>query len=173
MALLEQQRFTAANQIVAAMKGLDYEHEVRRGVHTFSKDGSSFQVSHKELKAFEHPLSDAQMRSIAERFDLTRYEANPAGYHENGLQVRDISFSTYVKEGEEQQDKKLKEVAYKVVYDEQNRVTVSFATVRQYAYENKINLVKTEPTAEAVLSKVRNTDLKRLLTEYRFTSAIR
>ena len=35
MALLEQQRFTTANQIVAAMKGLDYEHEVRRGVHTF------------------------------------------------------------------------------------------------------------------------------------------
>lgn len=170
-ALLGQQQFTAANQIVVAMKGLGYGHEVRRGVHTFSKDGSSFQVAHKELKAFERPLSDAQMRSIAERFDLTRYEANPTGYHENGLQVRDISFSTYVKEGEEQQDKKLKAVAYKVVYDEQNRVTVSFATVRQYAYETKINLVKTEPTAEAVLSKVRNADLRRLLTEYRFTSA--
>lgn len=169
--LLEKQRFTAANQVVAAMREQGYAHEVRRGVHTFSKDGDSFQVSHRELKAFEHPLSDAQMRSIAERFDLTRYEANPSGYHENGLQVRDISFSTYVKDEAEQQGKTLKAVSYKVVYDEQNRVTVSLSTVRQYAYDNHINLVKTEPTAEAVLEKIRNADLKGLLTERRFTSA--
>ena len=37
------------------------------------------------LKAFEQPLSDEQLKSITERFDLTKYEANPAGYRENGL----------------------------------------------------------------------------------------
>lgn len=58
-----------------------------------------------------------------------------------------------------------------MVYDEQNKVTVSLATVRQYAYENRINLIKTEPTAESVLNRIKNTDLKRLLTEYRFTAA--
>lgn len=53
--LLQQQQFTAANQIVAAMKELGFTHQVRRGVHTFSRQGESFQVSHKELKTFECP----------------------------------------------------------------------------------------------------------------------
>jgi diadenosine tetraphosphate (Ap4A) HIT family hydrolase len=74
--LLQQQQFTAANQIVAAMKELGFTHQVRRGVHTFSRQGESFQVSHKELKTFECPLSDARIRDIADRFDLTRYEAD-------------------------------------------------------------------------------------------------
>ena len=45
--LLQLQQFTAANQIVAAMKELGFTHQVRRGVHTFSRQGESFQVSHK------------------------------------------------------------------------------------------------------------------------------
>ena len=130
-----------------------------------------FQVEHRLLKAFEQPLSDEQLKSITERFDLTKYEANPAGYRENGLQVKDISFSTYVKDEAQKGEKALKEVAYKVVYDEQNHTTVSFATVRQFAYEHQINLVKSEPTAEAVLKKIKNPELKNLLENYRFTSA--
>lgn len=171
--LLEDERFTAANQVVAAMREQGYTHQVRGGIHSFTKEGETFQVEHKTLKAFEKPLSDEQLKSIAERFDLTRYEANPGGYRENGLQVKDISFSTYVKDetGKPEPEKTLKEVAYKVVYDEQNHVTVSFATVRKFAYENKINLVKSEPTAEAVLKKIKNPDLKNLLENYRFTSA--
>lgn len=97
--------------------------------------------------------------------------AKSAGYRENGLQVKDISFSTYVKDEAQKGEKALKEVAYKVVYDEQNHTTVSFATVRQFAYEHQINLVKSEPTAEAVLKKIKNPELKNLLENYRFTSA--
>lgn len=130
--LLQQQQFTAANQIVAAMKELGFTHQVRRGVHTFSRQGESFQVSHKELKNFERPLSDARIKDIADRFDLTRYEADPLHYHENGLQVKNIGFSTYVNEGQ-QQNKTVKQVSYQVIYDEQNKVTVSLATVRQFA----------------------------------------
>lgn len=132
---------------------------------------SNTYVEHRLLKAFEQPLSDEQLKSITERFDLTKYEANPAGYRENGLQVKDISFSTYVKDEAQKGEKALKEVAYKVVYDEQNHTTVSFATVRQFAYEHQINLVKSEPTAEAVLKKIKNPELKNLLENYRFTSA--
>ena len=87
------------------------------------------------------------------------------------MQVKDISFSTYVKDEAQKGGKALKEVAYKVVYDEQNHTTVSFATVRQFAYEHQINLVKSEPTAEAVLKKIKNPELKNLLENYRFTSA--
>lgn len=168
--LLQQRQFTAANQIVAAIKEQGFTHKVSRGVHTFSRDGEQFQVTHKQLKAFEHPVSDTQLKSIAERFDLTRFEANPLNYHENGLQVKNIGFGTYVNEGQAQ-ERALKQVSYKVIYDEQNKVTVSLATVRQYAYENKINLVKTEPSADSVLNKIKNADLKHLLTDYRFTSA--
>ena len=169
--LLENYRFTSANQIVVAMKEQGYTHKVRKGVHSFSREGEVFQVEHRLLKAFEQPLSDEQLKSITERFDLTKYEANPAGYRENGLQVKDISFSTYVKDEAQKGEKALKEVAYKVVYDEQNHTTVSFATVRQFAYEHQINLVKSEPTAEAVLKKIKNPELKNLLENYRFTSA--
>ena len=169
--LLENYRFTSANQIVAAMREQGYTHQVRKGVHSFSREGEVFQVEHRLLKAFEQPLSDEQLKSITERFDLTKYEANPAGYRENGLQVKDISFSTYVKDEAQKGEKALKEVAYKVVYDEQNHTTVSFATVRQFAYEHQINLVKSEPTAEAVLKKIKNPELKNLLENYRFTSA--
>lgn len=168
--LLQQQQFTAANQIVAAMKELGFTHQVRRGVHTFSRQGESFQVSHKELKTFECPLSDARIRDIADRFDLTRYEADPLHYHENGLQVKNIGFGTYVNEGQ-QQNRTVKQVSYQVIYDEQNKVTVSLATVRQFAYDNKINLVKTEPEAESILKKLKNNDLRNLLSDYRFTSA--
>ena len=168
--LLQLQQFTAANQIVAAMKELGFTHQVRRGVHTFSRQGESFQVSHKELKTFECPLSDARIRDIADRFDLTRYEADPLHYHENGLQVKNIGFGTYVNEGQ-QQNRTVKQVSYQVIYDEQNKVTVSLATVRQFAYDNKINLVKTEPEAESILKKLKNNDLRNLLSDYRFTSA--
>ena len=154
------------------MKELGFEHKVQRGVHTFSRQGEVSQVTHRQLKVFEQPLSDTQIRSIADRFDLTRYEADPLNYHENGLQVKNIDFRTYVKSDDAANtDKTLKKVSYQVVYDEQNKVTVSLATVRQYAYENRINLIKTEPTAESVLNRIKNTDLKRLLTEYRFTAA--
>ena len=153
------------------MREQGYTHQVRKGVHSFSREGEVFQVEHRLLKAFEKQLSDEQLKSITERFDLTKYEANPAGYREKGLQVKDISFSTYVKDEAQKGEKALKEVAYKVVYDEQNHTTVSFATVRQFAYEHRINLVKSEPTAEAVLKKVKNPDLKNLLENYRFTSA--
>lgn len=169
--ILQDEQFTAANQIVAAMREQGYTHQVRKGVHSFSREGEVFQVEHRLLKAFEQPLSDEQLKSITERFDLTKYEANPAGYRENGLQVKDISFSTYVKDEAQKGEKALKEVAYKVVYDEQNHTTVSFATVRQFAYEHQINLVKSEPTAEAVLKKIKNPELKNLLENYRFTSA--
>lgn len=168
--LLQQQQFTAANQIVAAMKELGFTHQVRRGVHTFSRQGESFQVSHKELKTFECPLTDARIRDIADRFDLTRYEADPLHYHENGLQVKKIGFGTYVNEGQ-QQNRTIKHVSYQVIYDEQNKVTVSLATVKQFAYDNKINLVKTEPEAESILKKLKNNDLRNLLSDYRFTSA--
>lgn len=169
--ILQDEQFTAANQIVAAMREQGYTHQVRKGVHSFSREGEVFQVEHRLLKAFEQPLSDEQLKSITERFDLTKYEANPAGYRENGLQVKDISFSTYVKDEAQKGEKALKEVAYKVVYDEQNHTTVSFATVRQFAYEHQINLVKSELTAEAVLKKIKNPELKNLLENYRFTSA--
>lgn len=142
--ILQDEQFTAANQIVAAMREQGYTHQVRKGVHSFSREGEVFQVEHRLLKAFEQPLSDEQLKSITERFDLTKYEANPAGYRENGLQVKDISFSTYVKDEAQKGEKALKEVAYKVVYDEQNHTTVSFATVRQFAYEHQINLVKSD-----------------------------
>lgn len=149
--ILQDEQFTAANQIVAAMREQGYTHQVRKGVHSFSREGEVFQVEHRLLKAFEQPLSDEQLKSITERFDLTKYEANPAGYRENGLQVKDISFSTYVKDEAQKGEKALKEVAYKVVYDEQNHTTVSFATVRQFAYEHQINLVKTNMLYDALL----------------------
>lgn len=163
--ILQDEQFTAANQIVAAMREQGYTHQVRKGVHSFSREGEVFQVEHRLLKAFEQPLSDEQLKSITERFDLTKYEANPAGYRENGLQVKDISFSTYVKDEAQKGEKALKEVAYKVVYDEQNHTTVSFATVRQFAYENEINLIDRYKHGYAV----RNEDLRECLAnpEYR------
>lgn len=69
------------------------------------------------------------------------------------MQVKDISFSTYVKDEAQKGEKALKEVAYKVVYDEQNHTTVSFATVRQFAYEHQINLVKSEPDGRSRLEE--------------------
>lgn len=77
--ILQDEQFTAANQIVAAMREQGYTHQVRKGVHSFSREGEVFQVEHRLLKAFEQPLSDEQLKSITERFDLTKYEANPAG----------------------------------------------------------------------------------------------
>ena len=44
-------------------------------LHSFSREGEVFQVEHRLLKAFEQPLSDEQLKSITERFDLTKYEA--------------------------------------------------------------------------------------------------
>lgn len=168
--LLGNYQFTAANQIVYTMKERGYEHTVRKGVHTFRKDNETFQISHAELKQFEKPLSDDQLKNISERFDLAKYENSNSVYSDNGLQVKDISFST-LKKGENESIATLKSVSYKVVYDEQTKTTVSLSTVKQFAFANKINLMKSELSKEAILRKTNNSDLKDLLTNYRFTAA--
>ena len=58
--ILQDEQFTAANQIVAAMREQGYTHQVRKGVHSFSREGEVFQVEHRLLKAFEQPLSDGK-----------------------------------------------------------------------------------------------------------------
>lgn len=168
--LLENYQFTAANQIVYTLKERGYEHTVRKGVHTFRKDNETFQISHTELKQFEKPLSDDQLKDIAGRFDLAKFENNNGLYNDNGLQVKDISFFT-LKKGESENSETLKSVSYKVLFDEQTKTTVSLSTVKQFAYANKINLMKSELSKEAILRKVNNPDLKDLLTNYRFTAA--
>ena len=49
--ILQDEQFTA-NQIVAAMREQGYTHQVRKGVHSFSREGEVFQVEHRLLKAF-------------------------------------------------------------------------------------------------------------------------
>lgn len=168
--LLGNYQFTAANQIVYTMRERGYEHTVRKGIHTFRKDNETFQISHAELKQFEKPLSEDQLKSIAERFDLAKFENNNGVYNQDGLQVKDISFSTLKKEGNEDKPT-LKSVSYKVIFDEHKKTTVSLSTVKQFAFANKMNLMKSERSQEAILRKVKNADLKDLLMNYRFTAA--
>ncbi len=166
--LLMNYQFTAANQIVFAMREQGYEHLVRHGVHTFSRDGGTFQISHSELKQFERPLSEEQLEDIAKRFDLAKYENGNGNYNENGLQVKEVSFFTY--QMDESGQKYLKDVSYKVIVDEQTKMVVSFATVRQFAFAHQINLMKSDLDKEVVLRKMKNADLKDLLSNYRFTA---
>lgn len=140
--ILQDEQFTAANQIVAAMREQGYTHQVRKGVHSFSREGEVFQVEHRLLKAFEQPLSDEQLKSITERFDLTKYEANPAGYRENGLQVKDISFSTYVKDEAQKGEKALK--SYPLVFGKEERQRVSKTTGSSRGGENRSRTVSTQ-----------------------------
>ena len=169
--LLTDTHFTAANQIVSVMKEKGYNHQVRKGIHTFGKDGQTFQVAHSELKAFERPLSDSQLKSITDRFDLAEYENGAGKYDKNGLTVKNIAFSTWVKDENVPEGKSLKDVSYKVIYDKETNSVVSFSTVKQFAHENKINLIKSDLNTEIILKRVKNTDLKQLLTNQRFTAA--
>lgn len=169
--LLSETQFTAANQIVAAMREKGYEHQVRKGIHTFGKDGQTFQVAHSELKQFERPLSDDQLKNITDRFDLGEYENGSGEYDKNGLTVKEIHFSTWVKDEYVPEGKTLKDVSYKVIYDKETNCVVSFATIKQFAYNNKINLMKSELSTEAVLKGLKNPDLKQLLTGQHFTSS--
>lgn len=167
--LLKDYQFTAANQIIYTMRTQGYEHRVRHGEHTFCKEGKSFKITHAELKKFERPLSDEQLKNIAERFDLAKFENTHGVYNENGLQVKEISFDTY--QTNENGQKELKSVSYKVMVDEQTKTVVSFATIRQFAYANDIELMKSELDKEILLEKIKNPDLKDLLTNYHFTAA--
>ena len=169
--LLTDTHFTAANQIVSAMKEKGYEHQVRKGIHTFGKDGQTFQVTHSELKTFERPLSDSQLKSITDRFDLAEYENGAGKYDKNGLTVKNIAFSTWVKDESVPEGKSLKDVSYKVIYDKETNSVVSFSTVKQFAHENKINLIKSDLNTEILLKRLKNPDLKLLLTNQRFTAA--
>lgn len=166
--LLKEYQFTAANQIIFALREQGYTHTVRRGVHTFSREGESFQVSHIDLKKFERPLSDEQLRQIAERFDLAKYENAQGVYNENGLQVKEISFDTY--KTDENGQKTLKNVVYKVIVDEKTKTVASFSTVRQFAFANHINLIKSDRDKAVIVQRMKNADLKNLLTNYRFTA---
>lgn len=170
--LLTNYQFTAANQIVFFMKEKGYEHQVKKGIHTFTNNtGQSFQISHRDLKLFERPLSDEQFKNITDRFDLAEYENGAGKYDKNGLTVKEIHFSTWVKDETAPQGKRLEDISYKVIYDRETKSVVSFATVKQFAYNNKINLMKSELSTEAILKGLKNPDLKQLLTGQHFTSS--
>ena len=81
--LLENYRFTSANQIVVAMKEQGYTHKVRKGVHSFSREGERVSIRHKDLKKFADPkLESRHMEGIIERFNLykrTSRRAWPTG----------------------------------------------------------------------------------------------
>lgn len=167
--LLTNHRFTAANQIVAAMKERGYEHRVSKGVHTFNLNGEVVQISHKDLKSFEKPLNDVQMKDIVSRFDLAKFENAGAHYNENGLQVKDISFHTVKPDADGRNT--LQSVSYKVLYDTQTKTTVSLSSVRQFAFNNHIEMVKSDLNKDVITGKMKNADLKDLLTNHRFTAA--
>lgn len=171
-ALLTDEQFTAANQIVAAMREQGYNHQVRKGVHTFSSGSESIKIAHSDLKVFETVLPDERMKDIAGRFDLAKYENNPHHYNDNGLQVKNISFSTLQPTDEAHPNKKeLKDVSYSVIYDEQTKTTVPLSNVKKFAYENQINLIKSDLNKDVILNRVKNSDLKTLLTDEKFTAA--
>ena len=73
--LLSNYRFTAGNQIVAAMKERGYEHRVRKGVHTFKHPvHGTVSIRHKDLVNFQEKIDDATMQDIAERFNLYKFK---------------------------------------------------------------------------------------------------
>lgn len=96
--LLENYRFTSANQIVVAMKEQGYTHKVRKGVHSFSREGERVSIRHKDLKKFADPkLESRHMEGIIERFNLYKYKQEGVAYRENSLEAKNISFLTYQK----------------------------------------------------------------------------
>ncbi|MBC5607412.1 mobilization protein, partial [Bacteroides sp. M27] len=95
---LENYRFTSANQIVVAMKEQGYTHKVRKGVHSFSREGERVSIRHKDLKKFADPkLESRHMEGIIERFNLYKYKQEGVAYRENSLEAKNISFLTYQK----------------------------------------------------------------------------
>lgn len=96
--ILQDEQFTAANQIVAAMREQGYTHKVRKGVHSFSREGERVSIRHKDLKKFADPkLESRHMEGIIERFNLYKYKQEGVAYRENGLEAKNISFLTYQK----------------------------------------------------------------------------
>lgn len=96
--ILQDEQFTAANQIVAAMREQGYTHQVRKGVHSFSREGERVSIRHKDLKKFADPkLESRHMEGIIERFNLYKYKQEGVAYRENGLEAKNISFLTYQK----------------------------------------------------------------------------
>lgn len=96
--ILQDEQFTAANQIVAAMREQGYTHKVRKGVHSFSREGERVSIRHKGLKKFADPkLESRHMEGIIERFNLYKYKQEGVAYRENGLEAKNISFLTYQK----------------------------------------------------------------------------
>lgn len=96
--ILQDEQFTAANQIVAAMREQGYTHQVRNGVHSFSREGERVSIRHKDLKKFADPkLESRHMEDIIERFNLYKYKQEGVAYRENGLEAKNISFLTYQK----------------------------------------------------------------------------
>ena len=96
--ILQDEQFTAANQVVAAMREQGYTHQVRKGVHSFSREGERVSIRHKDLKKFADPkLESRHMEGIIERFNLYKYKQEGVAYRENGLEAKNISFLTYQK----------------------------------------------------------------------------
>ena len=96
--ILQDEQFTAANQIVAAMREQGYTHQVRKGVHSFSREGERVSIRHKDLKKFADPkLESRHMEGIIERFNLYKYKQEGVAYRENSLEAKNISFLTYQK----------------------------------------------------------------------------
>lgn len=80
------------------MKEQGYTHKVRKGGHSFSREGERVSIRHKDLKKFADPkLESRHMEGIIERFNLYKYKQEGVAYRENGLEAKNISFLTYQK----------------------------------------------------------------------------
>lgn len=148
--LLADTHFTAANQIVSAMKEKGYDHQVRKGIHTFTySNGSRISILHRDLNRFCTKVESETMKDISSRFNAYKFnqDHDVTGYSENGLSSKKIGFYTYVSENEPQdpqkkvaQEKVLKYVEYEVIYDSHTKTTVPVSEIRKFAWENDINL---------------------------------
>lgn len=156
--ILEKHKFTNQSQVAFLMKDRGYTCSFYRGNYIFKRGTEKFIISSKALSKFTTPyLSDMDMRNISDRFNGFKFDERKDNYKDENIKIEKVSFLK--KDGTK--------FEYFVLHDKITKSSIPVSRIRNYAYDNKINIYSKEKAKEIDNKDLRDTLSNSKIRTYR------
>jgi len=133
--ILSGHKFTNYSHVEFLMREKGYQVKYYRGNFIFTQGMERFSISGKTLSKFTTPyVSNSDMKSICARFNGYKFEDFKEKYKDKNIRLEKVTFEK--KDG--------KRFEYFVLHDRQTRCSIPLSRIRNYAYDNKINIFSKE-----------------------------
>lgn len=146
--VLVEHNISSPNDVSFLMKEKGYDVTIEYGKYSFEKNGQKAELSGSLIKEFYQEPSFDNLSDISKRFNLYKFEQNPAAYNQDGIQIERRVYNRQYSDG-------WKEESYFVIHDSQTKTSINVSDIKNFARQNDIALV-----SRADIEQVPNLDLK-------------